>query len=105
MKNKILISLALGICFGSIAYSFFPFPAEPVTTEKAAPIPPAVGSLYEIKTGDPFPATGPAIKVLETKNGWVRFYVCPTMPDERCTIEVFLTIHRAAIKNESKGTP
>ena len=105
MKSNILLSLALGICFGYIAYSFFPLHVEPPAVEKVIPIPPAVGSLWEIKTGDPFPATGPAIKVLETKDGWVRFYVCPTMPDERCTIEVFLTIHRAAIKNESKVTP
>ena len=96
MKNKILISLALGICFGSIAYSFFPFPAEPVATEKSAPIPPAVGSLWEIKTGDPFPATWASIKVLETKLGWVRYYVCSSMPDERCRVEFFLTLYRSA---------
>lgn len=94
MKNNILLSLALGICFGSILYSFMPFHADPVTTEKAAPIPPAVGSLWEAKSGDPFPSNGPAIKVLEIRSGWVRYYVCSTMPDERCRVEVFLTLYR-----------
>lgn len=105
MRNNLLLAFIFGMCCLSIVCSFIPIHAVPPTTEKVIPIPPAVGSLWEIKTGDPFPATGARIKVLETKAGWVRYYVCPTMPDERCTVEVFLTIHRAAINNEAKVTP
>ena len=103
MKNNLLLSAILGICFGSIVYSFMPNHAR-LTTEKIAAVPPAVGSLWEIKTVDPFPSNGPAIKVLEIKDGWVRFYVCPTMADERCTVEVFLTIYRA-VNLAGKVTP
>jgi len=94
MKNNILLSLALGMCFGSIVYSFYPFHPDLAVTEKPIPAPPPVGSLWEIKSGDPFPSSGPVIKVLETKEGWVRYDVCTSMPDERCTNEVFLTIYR-----------
>ena len=96
MKREILLSLVLGVCFGSILYSFMPFENEHLTTEKTAIIPPAVGSLWETKTGDPFPSPLPAVKVLGNKDGWVRFYVCTSMPDERCRVEVFLAMYRAA---------
>lgn len=100
---------ALGVTLitltGALAMAGGDQPSAPTAIERPALIQPAVGSLWEIKTGDPFPINSPAIKVLETKAGWVRYYVCSTMPDERCTIEVFLTIHRAAIKNEGKVTP
>ena len=94
MKNNIFLSLSLGMCFGSIIYSFYPFHLDLAVTENPIPVPPAVGSLWEIKTGDPFPSSSVTIKILETKDGWVRYYVCPTMPDERCTQNVFLTIYR-----------
>ena len=94
MKNNILISLALGMCFGSIAYSFYPVRPDPEAVEKPIIVPPAIGSLWEIKSGDPFPSSGAIIKILEIKEGWVRFYVCPTMPDERCTYNVFRTTYR-----------
>lgn len=104
MKNNLLLAAIFGICFGSIAYSFMPSNGETVTTEKSTPIPPAVGSTWECKAPDPFPTNGPIIKVLEIKAGWVRYYVCPSMADERCTVEVFLTIYRA-VNLAGKVTP
>ena len=54
----------------------------------------AVGSLWTLNTGDPFPSKYEPSRVLDVKDGWVRYYLGSVFPDERRTVESFLQIYK-----------
>ena len=64
---------------------------------------PAIGSLWEIDTEDPFPSKHYPIKVLEVKDGWVRYRISRWCPDERAKCKIFYLVYRPA-NNEGKVT-
>jgi hypothetical protein len=56
----------------------------------------AVGSLWTLRPdkGDPFPAKNhEPSRVLEVKDGWVRYYLGAYFPDERETVDMFLFMY------------
>lgn len=95
MKSDAIFAMVVSaLCLAFIGASFMKGP-DPLITVAAVAIPvPVVGSIWEIRSDDPFQGTGPVIKVLETKDDWVRYYVGPSMPDERAPIKVFVKIYR-----------
>lgn len=82
------------LLIGMLRRRFF----EEPTTAVAKPLRevPAIGSLWEIDTEDPFPSKHYPIKVLEVKDGWVRYRINRWWPDERVKCETFYLVYRAA---------
>lgn len=58
----------------------------------------AIGSLWVLHNyRDPFPTRDrPPVRVLDVKDGWVRYYIGEAFPDERMSVELFLGIFRQA---------
>jgi hypothetical protein len=56
----------------------------------------AIGSQWVLKRtdGDPFPPIYIwPVKILDVKDGWVRFYFGPFSPDNRCKVQTFLDVY------------
>lgn len=55
---------------------------------------PKAGEYWYIPDKSPWPPKDRFVKVLDVKDGWVRYYIGEFFPDERVTISTFLYIYK-----------
>lgn len=55
---------------------------------------PKPGERWNLSDKSPWPLNYPGVKILDVKDGWVRYYMGRIFPDERMKLEMFLSVYK-----------
>lgn len=90
--SSIIVTLAIAFIFiyvAAIVGWFFTGPHK-VTTETK----PQIDEVWIKKSDDPWGVTGHVVKILDVRDGWVRYHFNAHNPDNRKTIKSFIKYYQ-----------
>ncbi len=96
------IVFGVGVTVGFLVRSFLSNaqPVERIAIEPEPAPSPNVGEIWALKGEGPWPLSTCRVKILDVKEGWVRYYLSKFYPDLRMKIKTFTDVYQKIEEND-----